>query len=91
MIWLTHALQLECSIRKSFKRLFYVVLMGRKENSLETVELRISTNPVINRQLGKLVQTGRYGKNETEAAERLIAEKIGELIDKGKLTDPEAE
>jgi hypothetical protein len=62
--------------------------MGRKENSLETVELRISTNPVLEQQLERLVNTGRYGKNTTEAAERLIAQEIGRLVAEGKLDDP---
>jgi hypothetical protein len=62
--------------------------MGRKENTLETVELRISTNPVIEGQLERLVKTGRYGKNSTEAAERLIAQEIGRLVSEGKLDDP---
>jgi hypothetical protein len=59
--------------------------MARKENSLDSVELRTSTNPVLKAQLEQLVLTGRYGKNWTEAAERLIAEAIGKLIDEGKL------
>jgi hypothetical protein len=59
--------------------------MGRKENSLDSVELRTSTNLVLKANLEKLVLTGRYGKNWTEAAERLIAEAIGRLIDEGKL------
>jgi hypothetical protein len=59
--------------------------MGRKENSLDSVELRISTNPVLKAQLEQLVSTGRYGKNSTEAAERLIAEALGRLADEGKL------
>jgi hypothetical protein len=63
--------------------------MARPENSLESVELRISTNPVLKAQLEQLVRTGRYGKNANEAAERIIALEIGRLIDAGKLKDPE--
>jgi hypothetical protein len=63
--------------------------MARKENSLDSVELRISTNPILKGQLEKLVATGRYGKNATEAAERLIAQVIGALVESGKLKDPE--
>ena len=48
--------------------------MGRPENKLESVELRISTNPRLREQLERLVVTGLYGKNITEAAERLIAQ-----------------
>lgn len=62
--------------------------MGRKENSLDSVEIRISTNPVLRAQLEELVKTGRYGKNVTEAAERIIAHEIGRLVDTGKLKDP---
>jgi hypothetical protein len=42
--------------------------MARPENSLETAELRVSTNPILKEQLEQLVKTGRYGKNATEAA-----------------------
>jgi hypothetical protein len=62
--------------------------MGRPENSLVSVEIRISTNPIIKAQLEQLVRTGRYGKNHTEAAERIIAQEVGRLVDQGKLTDP---
>lgn len=61
--------------------------MARKENSLDSVELRTSTNPILKAQLEELVRTGRYGKNWTEAAERLIAEALGKLIDEGKLKE----
>jgi hypothetical protein len=62
--------------------------MPRPENSLSSVEIRISTNPIIKAHLEQLVKTGRYGKNYTEAAERIIAQEIGRLVDLGKLSDP---
>ena len=62
--------------------------MARPENSLGSVEIRISTNPILKAQLEELVKTGRYGKNVTEAAERIIAQEIGRLVDAGKLSEP---
>jgi hypothetical protein len=62
--------------------------MARPENSLDSVEIRISTNPIIKAHLEALVRTGRYGKNYAEAAERIIAGEIGQLVEKGKLNDP---
>ena len=55
---------------------------------MDSVEIRISTNPILKAQLEQLVRTGRYGKNVTEAAERIIAQEIGRLVDAGKLSDP---
>ena len=69
------------------KRHSFVVLMARKENTLKSIELRTTTNPVLKAQLEELVKTGRYGKNWTEAAERLIAEALGKLISDGKLKE----
>ena len=54
--------------------------MARDVNILETITLKISTNPIIEKYLDQLVKKGLYGKNTSEAAERLIAQKINELI-----------
>lgn len=54
--------------------------MARKPNSLQTVQIRISTTPLVQAYLDKLVDTGLYGKNPAEAAERLIAGGIEQLL-----------
>ena len=62
--------------------------MAREKNLLQTAELTVSTNPIIIKQLETLVRTGKFGKTAAEAAERLIAQKIGELEDAGKIPPP---
>lgn len=59
--------------------------MARGPNSLKTVTVTISTTPHIKEYLRKLVMTGLYGKNEAEAAERLVARGIERLIGEGAL------
>lgn len=59
--------------------------MARIPNKLPTVKLPISTNPAVIRYLTALVPTGLYGKNETEAAERLLTRAIEALIKDGVL------
>jgi len=59
--------------------------MARKPNSLQTVQIRISTTPLVQAYLDKLVDTGLYGKNPAEAAERLIASGMKELLREGTL------
>ena len=54
---------------------------GRKPNSIGTVTIKVSTNPIIENYLEQLARTGLYGKNPAEAAERLIAEGVGRLLD----------
>lgn len=59
--------------------------MARKRNRLKTVTLTISTTPPIMEHLGKLVSTGLYGKNPAEAAERLVARSIEDLLQNATL------
>lgn|GEM_PF-852757 len=59
--------------------------MARKPNTLNTVQVRISTTPPVQTYLDKLVNTGLYGKNPAEAAERLITSGIKELLREGTL------
>ena len=59
--------------------------MPRKRNQLETVALTVSTTPPVVEYLGALVGSGLYGKNPAEAAERLIALGIEDLIRQGTL------
>ena len=59
--------------------------MARRENVLDSVDLRIASNPMIKGHLEALVRTGTYGKNATEAAERIISEEIRRLLNTGVL------
>ncbi|MCH7858775.1 MAG: hypothetical protein IID14_03635 [Candidatus Marinimicrobia bacterium] len=64
--------------------------MPKSRNSIETVIIKISTTPMIEKHLKHLINTGLYGKNTAEAAERLVAESIKALIEEdflSKLTD----
>jgi hypothetical protein len=54
--------------------------MSRKPNTVPTAQLRISTTPQVVEHLERLAESGLYGKNPAEAAERLIAEGIRRLI-----------
>jgi hypothetical protein len=56
---------------------------GRPKNILKTVILKISTTEVMVDSLEDLVLTGTYGKNSTEAAERLIAKGVQDLQKEG--------
>jgi len=62
--------------------------MARKRNDLPSQELRISTTPQIVSFLGQLVETGLWGKNPTDAGERLIGRSIEGLLKDGTLTAP---
>lgn len=60
-------------------------MAGRNKNQLETVQITLSTTPVAIRYLQELVLTGLYGKNHTEAAERLLAATLEDLVRAGHL------
>jgi len=53
--------------------------MARPKNILKTVILKVSTTEPLMENLEELVATGLFGKNATEAAERLIAKGIHDL------------
>lgn len=59
--------------------------MPRKKNQLKTVSITISTTQPVIDYLEVLVESGLYGKNPAEAAERLISLGIDDLIERGKL------
>lgn len=59
--------------------------MPRSPNALPTVTITISANPRIKAYLAELVPSGLYGKNEADAAERLLARAIDDLIRDGTL------
>lgn len=62
--------------------------MARKKNQVETVPVTISTTPPVVQYLEALVATGLYGKTTPEAAERLITQRIEQLIREGALKGP---
>lgn len=57
----------------------------RGPNLLHTASLPLSSNERLERHLERIVRTGFYGKNPTEAAERLLSEKIKDLLVSGEL------
>ncbi|MCU7838890.1 MAG: hypothetical protein KZQ94_05875 [Candidatus Thiodiazotropha sp. (ex Troendleina suluensis)] len=59
--------------------------MARTPNKLDTIEVKVSTTPQIAKYLDALVETGLYGKNRSEAAERLIAKGLEDLIKENTL------
>ncbi|CEF48621.1 unnamed protein product [uncultured bacterium] len=50
--------------------------MARKPNPVKSIQITVSTTPLVHGYLSALVDTGLYGKNPAEAAERLIAKGI---------------
>jgi len=59
--------------------------MARGRNRIETVMIHISTTPPVGNYLEELVSSGLYGKNTAEAAERLVARGIENLVREGAL------
>lgn len=59
--------------------------MARSPNLLPTVTITLSTNPQIKEYLSELVPSGLYGNNEADAAERLLARAVEQLIREGSL------
>lgn len=57
--------------------------MARSRNSADTVLVTVSTTPLIKALLEELVRSGFYGKNGAEAADRLLSEKLRELLEEG--------
>ena len=59
--------------------------MPRQKNDLQSVELRMSTTLVVREYLEQLVATGLWGKNVTEAAERMLTTSLVRMIENGEL------
>jgi hypothetical protein len=59
--------------------------MARSPNLLPTATITVSTNPQIKAYLSELVPSGLYGNNEADAAERLLARAVEQLIRDGSL------
>lgn len=59
--------------------------MARKPNSITTVTITISTTEGIQQYLEDLVAGGLFGKNPADAAERLVARGVENLLRDGTL------
>jgi hypothetical protein len=59
--------------------------MPRAKNSVETVQITVSTTQQIRQYLEELTATGLYGKNVAETANELIALRIREMVKEGEL------
>lgn len=60
--------------------------MARRPNSVTTITITISTTEGTQRYLEDLVSGGLFGKNPAEAAERLVARGIENLLRDGTLS-----
>lgn len=59
--------------------------MARYKNQVETERVVLATTPIVVHYLRELVNTGLFGKNFSEAAERLVAASIERMIRDGEL------
>jgi|GraSoi2013_100cm_1033763.scaffolds.fasta_scaffold184609_2 hypothetical protein len=59
--------------------------MPRKRNNVPTVTITISTTEGVRSYLDALVSGGLFGKNPAEAAERLVARGLENLLRDGTL------
>ncbi|NNE92631.1 MAG: hypothetical protein HKN23_13370 [Verrucomicrobiales bacterium] len=57
--------------------------MARPKNTLKTVQITVSTTEQVKDVLDVLTNTGMYGKNVAETAQRLLLEKIRDLAKDG--------
>ena len=62
--------------------------MPRRPNDLKTEELTLATTPQVVAYLRQLLKTGLYGKNPADAAERLLARTLEQLLDRGRIKTP---
>jgi hypothetical protein len=61
--------------------------MARAKNTVETVQITISTTQRVRELLEKLTEEGLYGRNVAETASLLIAEKMREMRRGGEIVD----
>ena len=59
--------------------------MARRSNTIETVQVTISTSPQVRDWLDALTRTGFYGRNPAEAAGQLIADRLRAMMASGEL------
>jgi len=61
--------------------------MARPKNTLDTVQITISTTPQVKELLERLTSQGFYGKNVADTAHSLLKERVRELMEKGQVPD----
>ena len=59
--------------------------MARPKNTLETIQITISTTAQVKESLQQLTETGFYGKNAADTAHALLKERIRELMQQGQM------
>ncbi|HEX6993186.1 MAG TPA: hypothetical protein VF339_03480 [Gammaproteobacteria bacterium] len=57
--------------------------MAKPKNLLQTVTIKVSGNALLEHYLEKLVETGFYGNNPTEAAGIVLSREIERLVKEG--------
>lgn len=62
--------------------------MPRSRNTIPSRTITITTTDQVLRLLGRLVRTGLHGKNPAEAAERLLANALRDVLVRGELGKP---
>lgn len=61
--------------------------MARAKNTVETVQITISTTQKVRELLERLTEEGLYGRNVAETASLLIAEKMREMRRGGEIVE----
>ena len=61
--------------------------MPRVQNDQATVVVKFSTTPMVRTLLLRAVSSGLYGKNQAEAAERLVTRALEALLRDGLLPE----
>ncbi|MBU6302005.1 MAG: hypothetical protein KGS60_10655 [Verrucomicrobia bacterium] len=61
--------------------------MARAKNTVETVQITISTTERVKQLLEVLTEEGLYGRNVAETASLLISEKMREMRRLGEIVD----
>jgi len=69
----------------SKKECHYYGIMARNQNPISTVQITLSTTERLKTHLAALVETGLFGKNVAEAAERLVARGVTEELKNGTI------
>jgi len=59
--------------------------MAKPRNLLQTVTIKVSGNALLEHYLEKLVETGFYGNNPTEAAGIVLSREIERLVREGTI------
>jgi len=59
--------------------------MPKSANTIDTVQITISTTRPVQGHLERLVLTGLYGKNPADAAERVLTRSIESMLKDGTI------